>query len=314
MRRSVAVLASLSLLTGCSATNETGTAETTAGRTVATALGDVTVPGAIDSVVVLEGRRDLDIVLSLGLPLTGYPYEGPETGIALELPIAAALTAAKAQGARRLFLADEINIEAIAAATPDLIVGRLEDVEPIKAQLQAIAPVIPVGTHDDGQTWQQDLRLVADATGTQTRAEELISAFDTRRDEIARTYATQIAATPVAALGYDLEGTEVESGRLQTVILENLGATLSAAHRTAGDDAAEFSPEQTLEAYRDAGALLVMADTDDEWAAAQKDALFAQLPAMRANAVIRTDKMTHEGGPITATHVLDLVAQLYDRV
>ena len=61
-------------LASCSSSEDAAESSTAGGRTVETVLGEVTVPEEINSVVVLEGRRDLDIVLSLGLPLKGYPY------------------------------------------------------------------------------------------------------------------------------------------------------------------------------------------------------------------------------------------------
>lgn len=284
-------------------------------RAVDTVIGQVDVPLEIDSVVVLEGRRDLDIALALDLPLVGYPYEGPDSGLDLPGPLADELAAS---GAEELFLADEVDVEAIAEVAPSLIIGRLEDVEPIREELEAIAPVLPVSTFDDGVTWQQDLTTIAEATGTSERAEELLAEYDARLAEVRETHASRIADTSVVALGYDLEGTEVEAGRLQSLVLADLGALPAAALREAYDeDAGEglgFSPEQTLQTYQDAEALLVLADTEDEWAAAQEDPLFAQLPAVRAGAVVRSDKMTHEGGPLTALHVLDLVEQMYGLV
>jgi iron complex transport system substrate-binding protein len=309
---SVAVLGLV--LTGCSASSEPAEVD---GHTVDTVVGEVTVPQEVDSVVVLEGRRDLDIVLSLGLPLVGYPYEGPDSGLDLDAPLAALTAEATENGARELFLADEINLEAIAEVAPSLIVSRVDDVEPIIDELRAIAPVLPVTSHDEGVTWQEDLMLVAEATGTEDKADELIAAYDARVDEIKATYAEQIASTTVVSLGYDLETTEVQATRLQNVVLTDLGAlpakALTAAEES-GAEGVEYSPEQTFEAFKDAGAVLVVADTTEEWAAAQDDALYQQLPAVLAGNVIRSDKMTHEGGPTTAMHVLDLIEQLYATV
>ena len=315
LRCAAGLAAGVVVLTGCSAT--AAPAEQADGRTVTTSIGEVTVPARIDSVVVLEGRRDLDIVLSLGLPLAGFPYEGPDSGLDLEAPLATATEEAEAAGARELFLADEIDLEVIAEAAPSLIVGRAEDVEPILDELRAIAPVLPVGSHDDGVTWQDDLRLVASATGTEARADELVTAYEQRRDEVAQRFAGQIAATPVVPVGYDGQATEVQTTRLQSVILTELGALPAAAFtaaEAAGPDGVEYSPEQSLQAYGDAEALLVVADTADEWAAAGTDPVWAQLPAVVAGNVVRSDKMTHEGGPTTAMHVLDLVEQLYETV
>ncbi|CAN5721503.1 ABC transporter substrate-binding protein [soil metagenome] len=272
-------------------------------------------PETVGSVVVLEGRRDLDIALALGLPLKGFPYEGPETGVELPLPMADQLAAAREAGAEQLFLADEIDIEAIAQAQPDLIIGRVSDIEPIAEELSQIAAVIPVGTHDEGVSWQDDLQLVAQATGTESRAAEVITEYDDKLARIRTEHEAAIAATPVAPVSYDLEGSEVESTRLQSVVLQELPATPSTAFGEAIElGAVQFAPEQTLEAYRDAEALLVMVETREEWDAAQNDPLFAQLPAVQADRVVRSDKMTHEGGPITASHVLDLIDDLYGRI
>lgn len=305
----------LFLLSACGGGSSSST-EGTATRSVDTVIGTVKVPETIDSVVVLEGRRDLDIALALGLPVVGYPYEGPDSGLDLPGPLTEQL---EASGAKELFLADEVDVEAIAEVAPSLIIGRLEDVESVRDELEAIAPVLPVSTFDDGVTWQDDLTAIAAATGTEDRAVELIAAYDARVAELATTYATQIAETPAVSFGYDLEGTEVESGRLQNLVLGDLGALPSEAldeARTTADpgEGLGYSPEQTLQAYDDAAAVLVVADTVDEWAAAQDDPLFNQLPAVEAGAVVRTDKMTHEGGPLTAMHVLDLLEELYGLV
>lgn len=283
------------------------------GRTVTTALGEVTVPSTIDSVVVLEGRRDLDTALALGLPVRGFPYAGAR--IELPLPIADELAQARAAGAEQLFLSGETDVEAIAQAQPDLILGRLSDIEPIADELMQIAPVIPVRSHSDGVAWQDDLQLVARATGTEAKAEELIAEFDARLVAVSAAHSSAIAATPVVAVGYDMDGTEVEATRLQSVVLQELSARPSVAFAKAIEvGEVSYSPEQTLQAYGDADALLVMSESDEEWMAAQNDPLFIQLPAVQAGAIVRTDRMTHEGGPITALHVLDLLDELYGRV
>jgi iron complex transport system substrate-binding protein len=309
----VALAAAALLLAGCSTGGGSGSAAE--GRVVETVLGDVEVPEQIDSVVVLEGRRDLDIVLSLGLPLVGFPYEGPDTTMQLEAPLAAATAAAQEDGARELFLADEINLEAIVEAAPSVIVSRVNDVEPIIDELTAIAPVIAVNSNDGG-TWQDDLLTVAEATGTEDRAAEVIAEFDARVEEIAETYATQIAETRVLVVSYEAEGTLVQSARLPALLLERLGARFSQSFTDAfeaEDQQMEYGAEQTVVAHSDAEAILALADTAAEWDAAQADALWLQLPAVQAGTVVRGDKMVNEGAQITAMHLLDLLEELYQK-
>ena len=315
-RRTLPLVATLALaavaLTGCAAPS----AAEAEGVTVETVLGEVTVPETIDSVVVLEGRRDLDIVLSLDLPLVGFPYEGPDSGLDLEAPLASATSAALQNGASEMFLADEINLEAIAEAAPSVIIGRIDDVEPILDELRAIAPVIPVSSHSDGVSWQEDLALVAEATGTEARAEELLAEYDARVAEIAETYAEQIAGTVVVPASYDVDSVAVQGTRLQSSILLELGAVPSEAFAASleAEDAVDFSPEQTFEALADADAILALVNSSESWKATQSDELWQQLPAVQAGSVVRTDKMTHEGAQITAMHVLDLIEQLYQTV
>lgn len=298
---------SLLVISGCAAT-PAGGSEATATRTVDTVLGEVSVPEQIDSVVVLEGRRDLDIVLSLGLPLTGYPYE-EEGRYDLESPVAEAL--AEQDAAEPLFLADEINLEAVAEAAPDLIVSRVDDVEPILEELQAIAPVIAIGEQGTS-TWQDDLRLVAEATGTEERADELVASYDARIAEVSAQYADVLAANTFVPTSISDEGSEVRPNRLLSTVLRDLGAQPSQAFAdaVAAEDGVEYSTEQLAQAYGDATAIIALVNEPDYWAELQDDSLWVQLPAVAVGHVVRSDKQTHEGAALTALHSVDVIESL----
>ncbi|MGY4857867.1 ABC transporter substrate-binding protein [Cryobacterium sp. AP23] len=301
--------ATIALLAGC--TSAAADSDTAAGRTVDTILGEVTVPEQIDSVVVIEGRRDLDIALALDLPVVGFPTE-EEGALELESPLADARAAVEATGATGLFLADEINIEAIAAAAPSLIISRSDDVEPIFEELSAIAPVLAIG-EQDVSTWQDDLLLVGEATGTTDTAEALIADYEARVAEVATTYADVVAIKLVVPLGTDADGSQVRPNRLLSTVLQDVGAQPSAAFAESIEtgDGVEYGPEQLLDAHRDADGIIALVNVADEWAATQANPLWTQLPAVAAGHVVRSDKSTHEGGPITAMHALDVVEALY---
>ena len=321
-RRSIpALVVSASLvLAGCSSTAESANEDTASNanveasgdvRTVDTVLGEVAVPAEIDSVVVLEGRRDLDIALSLGLPLTGYPYE--EAGsLDLESPVAQNLDTAKESGAEELFLADEINIEAIIAAEPDLIISRVDDVEPIREELEAVAPVLAIGDQSTA-SWQDDLRLVAEATGTEARAEELIGKYESRVSQISEEYADILAKNSFVPLSYNGESLETRPNRLLSLTLRDLGAQPSEAFQAAIDgEEAEYSREQTLEGFKDADAIVALVNDPQVWEDFSKDSLFQQLPAVADGHVVRSDKQTHEGAALTAMHTLDIIEKLLE--
>lgn len=306
-RRALLLTTPLLALAACSDAGSTGT--DAQGTTVDTTLGEVTVPAEVRSVVVIEGRRDLDVVLSLGLGLAGFPYE-EDGALDLESPVADELAAAREAGAEELFLADEINIEAIAGAAPDLIVSRAEDVEPILEDLRAIAPVLAIGDQDSS-TWQDDLRLVARATGTEARAEELVTAYDERVSALKAQHSATLTGTTFVPMNYNGEGAGTRPNRLLSLVLQDLGATPSKAFTAAIEDGeAEFSLEQLVQGFGDAGAMIALVNDADTWSQLQADALFQQLPAVQQGHVVRSDKQTHEGAALTAQHCLDVVEQL----
>ncbi len=76
------------------------------------------------------------------------------------------------------------NVEAIAVLAPDLIIGAaLRHDEALYQQLSSIAPT--VFTEEIGETFVENLSLIADALGRTERGEELINDYETRTRAIA---------------------------------------------------------------------------------------------------------------------------------
>lgn len=311
--RAAAAAVTLGALAACGQAAPAPTASGSAGTTVETVLGPVTVPAQVDSVVVVEGRRDLDIALSLGLPLVGYPTAADDVDPSLPSPLTEPLAAATEQGARPLFARSEINVEAIAAAAPDLIISRADDVEPVLAELQAIAPVLAIGEQTTS-TWQDDLLLVGRATGREERAQQLVDDYDQQVADFRAANADALAATAVAPVSIDADGSAIRPERLLSTVMRDVGATPSKAFDAAvaaGPDGVEHGPEQLLAEYGDADAVVALVNTAQEWQALQSDPLWQQLPAVQQGRVVRSNNATHEGGPLTAAHSLELLGQLY---
>ena len=308
----LAALIAVLLLASCGNPGEApaGAAERS-GRTVTGAFGEVTVPAEIDSVVILEGRRDLDIALSLGLPVTGYPaLDGGQWD--LPGPLDEELEAARAKGAKELFVRGQVNLEAIAAAAPDLIIGRYSDIEPIRAELEAIAPVLPVGDQETSR-WQDDLKLVASATGREQRATELLRAYDDRVAALKNSYAGVLAERTFAPMNYDLENdsTDSRAKRLLSTVMTDLGMRPSTAFAAAIEGKEpEFGPEQLLTGYGDASGLVAVVTEPEAWRQLQQRPLYQQLTAAREGHIVRADRRTHEGAVLTAGYTLDILERL----
>ncbi len=227
-------------------------------------------------------------------------------------PLNSRLTTAREAGARELFARNSINLEAVAAAAPDLILGRDEDVEEIRSELTAIGPVLPLGSTSSGVAWQQDLRLVAEATGTEDRAESLLADYESRIAAVRSRHAAALT-TPILSLSWAPDtGGEVLSDRLMTIVLTDVGVTASAVMQEVVDsgERQSFSPEEVLRLSRGADALMVVANSADARQSLLDHPLWRQVPAVSAGRLVWADKYSNEGGPLTANHALDLADQL----
>jgi len=149
-------------------------------RSVTDALGrSVEVPAAPRRISILDPLAALEAALSLGIK----PHQiGQRSFVAEYLgdPLAqwpwleAALTALDAEPLR--MNADETNLELVAMAEPDLILGADGWVEGLEEQLSALAPTVAVPTVDV----RKAMGIYATALGLEDKASEVIAAWDGR--------------------------------------------------------------------------------------------------------------------------------------
>ncbi|MEZ0492089.1 ABC transporter substrate-binding protein [Kineococcus sp. TBRC 1896] len=183
------------LLAGCGGSGDTAGGEPSAAatsstapeeRTISTEQGEVTVPGDPQRIVVLSGG------------LAGYLF-------ALDAPVVATDTrvlgvtdleggfppswsqAAQEQGTTALPAGEELNVEAVAAASPDLIIGGGQGITAVQAQesydqLTTIAPTVLVPTTTTA--WQDQLAAVAEAAGRTDGVEALTDAYDDKVSQV----------------------------------------------------------------------------------------------------------------------------------
>lgn len=292
----------------CSSSTTTDVPDAAAGRVVETTLGSVTVPDRITSVVVIDGRRDLDIALAFDLPIVGIPVE---TEAPAEMP--GALTAATAtllaDGVPELYPRNIVDIEAIAAADPDIIIGRDEVVEEIYDDLSAVAPVLPVGSTGSGVPWQDDVTAIGAALGRDGDAAAIITEYDDRIAQFRTDHAQLITDTTVVPISTSDGDISLGRERITSIVLEDLGATFGSAWEQATPEA-EFSRE-SVTVLSDADAILAAIGTEEELTAMNANPLWTNLPAVTDGRIVRTDKFTNDGGPLTALWTIDLAEQLY---
>ena len=143
-------------------------------RTVKHALGETKLEKKPERVVVLDSG-ELDDVLALGITPVGMATTAGQAGVPSYL-------ADKAQGIKTVGGISELNLEAIAALKPDLILGSKLRANDLYEKLSAIAPT--VFSIRPGFPWKENFLLVADAVGEEDKATGLLNDYQKRADEV----------------------------------------------------------------------------------------------------------------------------------
>lgn len=173
----VAAAALTVLAAGCSGagadeTSSGSASKAAATRTITHAMGTATVPAAPTRVVVLD-TQELDVALSLGVT----PVGAVRTDVDTELP--KFLDGKVPAGSITMVgTIAEPNLEAIAAAKPDLILSSKVRHEDIYPKLAQIAPT--VFAEKTGDAWKHNLLLFGEALGKKAEAEQRLADYEAR--------------------------------------------------------------------------------------------------------------------------------------
>ncbi|AYA26488.1 iron complex transport system substrate-binding protein [Rhodococcus rhodochrous J3] len=143
-------------------------------RTVTHALGETVLESKPTRVVVLDGG-ELDDVLSLGITPVGLANPESAAGQPSYL-------ADKLDGVADVGTINNLDLEAIAALEPDLILGSKLRADQLYPQLSQIAPT--VFAIRPGFPWKENFLLVADAVGEENEAVEVLNNYQRRADDI----------------------------------------------------------------------------------------------------------------------------------
>ena len=138
--------------------------------TVEHAMGSTTLEKAPEKVVILT-NEGTEALLALGVTPVGAVQSW--TGDPWYNHIANEIKDTEVVG-----LESEVNVEAIAALQPDLIIGNKMRQEAIYEQLSAIAPTI--FAEDLRGNWKNNFELYAKALNKEEEGKEIIKAYDTR--------------------------------------------------------------------------------------------------------------------------------------
>ncbi|MCI2237128.1 ABC transporter substrate-binding protein [Paenibacillus sp. TRM 82003] len=290
-----------------------------AARTVTTEQGTVEVPGDPQRIAVLSGS------------LAGYLF-------ALDAPVVATDTRvlgvtdlqggfppawadeATAQGTTALPAGEELNVEAVAAARPDLIIGGGQGITAVQAQeayeqLSDIAPtvLVPAGTTN----WQEQLELVAEATGRTDGVDEIVSAYDAQVEQV-RSSITVPDGNAVFLLSLPVgKPFVIPADAALPALAEEVGFTPDDVLTKAGDptlygsgDSFEVSPE-LLGQVADAPVAFVVALGGPSAQELAQDPVYAALPAFRDGQVHELPATSYRPDHDGAVDALEAIAEQF---
>ncbi|KIL48689.1 ABC transporter substrate-binding protein [Jeotgalibacillus campisalis] len=151
-----------------------GDTETKETYTVEHAMGEATIEGTPEKVVILT-NEGTEALLSMGVTPAGAVQSW--TGDPWYEHISEDMADVEVVGTE-----SEVNVEAIAALEPDLIIGTKLRQEAVYEQLEAIAPTVMSETLKGD--WQENFELYAQALNKQEEGSQVMDEFNQRIEEL----------------------------------------------------------------------------------------------------------------------------------
>ncbi len=191
----------------------------------------------------------------------------------------------------------EPDVEAVAAADPDLILTNSTVDETVRAQFARIAPVVV--TEGTGVNWKQDFLLLADAVGKRQAAETGLTTFA----EDAAALGARVPDDPTVSL------TSVAPDRVRVFGVGSFGGSILAdtgLPRPAAQSFDDTSQDVSLETLDRAGADWIFYGVQGRDSDVVGSSVWKALPAVAAGRAVAVDYDTWflNAGPAAARRVL----------
>lgn len=288
-------------------------------HTVTTDQGEIAVPSDPQEIVVLSGSL-AGYLFSLDAPVKatdtrvlgvtnldgGFPPAWSEK--------------ATAQGTEQLTAGEALDLEEIAAADPDLIIGGGQGISAVQAteaydQLAAIAPTVLVPRTK--ASWQDQLTFLAEATNRTDQVPALIDAYEARVAEVKAAITVPEGAISVLLSTTDGKPYLVPETAVLPSLLAEVGFTLDTVYEKAGEpelfgsgDSFTVS-EELLGTVADAPNLVFVPAGGPELSTYLEKPSYASLPAFVNKTVNEFPASSYRPDYDGVMATLDLIEQTY---
>lgn len=324
VRYLLALLCAVGLVAGCGTSSSETTTDANATRTVSTVKGDVTIPSKPKRVVLLNYNL-AGYLYDLGLPVVSMVTEYTDRDVTKATPYEAwAEDFTKAGTTFMHWPAGGYNIEAVAAAKPDLIIGGglgfpFKQGTDAYDKLKAIAPTILVD--NKLESWQQQFEFLAKAFGQPQVFQDAVKKYEARVAEVKA--AITPPPGPVAFLSITAQGKAYGLIENRGVPAEfaKLGiepapifATGKFKPYTAGGDSFEITPEQLPSTVTQPSVFIVGFSGQTFTAdSLRSQPVYASLPAFSANRAFDLPYWVQRPDLDKAIATLDVVEKMFKK-
>ena len=283
-RPALALLTALTvgLVAACSTeTDSPPESSATAATTTITHAFGATDVGSTDRVAVLDGDRTLEAVVALGIdPVAAVvpPLTGDYAPLVREELDGEPADIGTSDGG--------INLEALAAAEPDLIVMQSEGAEELYQQVSQIAPTVAV--EYTPSSWKDTLTQIGGYLGREDAAADLVTAYDERAAEAAATAPQDAGTLSIVRVRTDGVRYMTQEGSFPWSVALDLGRQAPAVQDLGedGTQAVDVSLERLdllvaddIVILVDAGAEAAAQQVEDLLHVMAPDATYSQIPS-----------------------------------
>lgn len=273
------------------------------------AMGTTEVPKAPKKVVILT-NEGTEALLALGVKPAGaanswteewYPHIKKDM-----------------EGVKGLGKEDSINLEAVAALKPDLIIGNKMRHEKIYSKLQSIAPTVFSNTLRG--EWKENFKFYSKVLSKEAEGEKLIADFDNRIKTIKESSKDKLD-TKVSLVRFMSGKTRIYLGdTFSGIILKEIGFARPEAQQATDKFVNEIGKERLNEADGDVMFYFTYETGDGKGLAREKewleDPMFKSLNAVKNNKAFKVDDVIWNtaGGIKAANLMLDDLENFIDKM
>lgn len=321
MRRILTALMGLLLVVGIAACGSAKTSTSTSGpassspstRQVKHLMGTATIPShpqrVVSTSVVLTGS-----LLAIDAPVVGSGGSKPNVpGLDSHGWWTHWSSIAEQRHVQSLFTNGNLDLEAITAARPDVIIVSATGGDSFAdkyAQLNKIAPTLVIDYNS--HSWEEVTTTLGDDLGLHDRAVQVLASFHQDAAEARRRITAP--STPVDLAVYSGNGGLAVGlpTAPQALVLKELGVQVSSTGVTPEKGRTDFAfttPEQSVKALK-ASQMLLAGNDDSDLKALMADSRFASIPSIKTHQVhslgLASFKLDYYAAKDLVQHVVDI--------